>query len=208
MLRTRAEVTSELPIYDAADHEKTIGTLSVRARVQVPLLFDPKDKSGADVTQLPLSDAERETLVFVEDADSLDGSTNPAAATTSVLLGSVPDSAAPEPAPPKRGGAALAAARAPVKAAAASGVGGTKLATAAEHRTSDSAGDTNLKAVAEKYKLPVAILKQPEGFVAYGESYVMLEQQMGLIALEIQVRSAQQARCRYQLISHRVWRRR
>ena len=159
-IRTRAEVTCALPIFDVADHEKRIGTLSVVARVKVPLNFNPKDRSGADTQRVVYSDAERQSLVFAEQPDSVDV-------------------------------AREAAAKAPKKAALPppGGASGTR-------------GDSNLVAVAKQFQLQVAVLENPDSFAAYGQSYAMVEQQMGLIALEIQVRTAMYARCSHQFPLH------
>ena len=86
-----------------------------------------------------------------------------------------------------------AAAKAPKKAALPplGGAAGTR-------------GDSNLVAVAKQFQLQVAVLENPDSFAAYGQSYAMVEQQMGLIALEIQVRTAMYARCSHQFPLHHM----
>lgn len=170
-LRTRVLVSrKDLEIYDVDDREKQIGTLSVTARVRHPLLG-----SDADVTQRTYSDAERHSLVFAEDTGALDAV--PVAHRPS--LGAVPDRRAAEPPAPKRGGAAKAAARAK-KPATSSG------STPAGDRAAGGSGDSGLEAVAQQYKVPVALLQRPDSVSAYIESYDMVSQQMQLIGMEIQ----------------------
>jgi hypothetical protein len=177
-LRTRAEVSCDLPIQDETDIEKTLGTLSVMARVKIPLECNPKDGSGADSRRKTFSEMERQTLIFAEDPDALQAaapaagrSTAATAAAERQSLGSVPTA---EPAAPKRGGAAKAAARAPKKAATAGGGGG-------------GGGGGALGAAAQQYGLPVALLQHPTSVAAYAQSYAMLEREMALIQIEIQV---------------------
>lgn len=176
-IRTRTEVScDDLPIYDAGDHEKQIGTLSVAARVRAPLLFNPKDGSGADVSHEVFSETERQSLVFAEDPGALDAP--PPTAPRS--LGAVPASSPTEPAPPKpkRGGAAQAAARAKKPAPAPSGT------------ASAGVGNSGLEAVAKQFKVPVQLLQHPDSVAAYSQSYEMVSQRMQLIGMEIQVCTA------------------
>ena len=161
--------------------------MSVVARVKVPLNFNPKDRSGADTQRVVYSDAERQSLVFAEQPDSIEAATAPGSAPSRTSLGAVPELPAAEPAAPKGGGAMKAAAKAPKKAAVATPAG-----------AAGTGGDSNLGAVAKQFQLQVAVLKAPNSFAAYGQSYAMVEQQMGLIALEIQVRTAMYARCSHQ----------
>ena len=145
-------MTCDLPIFDVADHEKRIGTLSVVARVKVPLNYNPKDRSGSDTRRIVKSDAERQSLVFAEEPDSIE-------VTTASL-------------------------------------------TRATEQLHGTRGDSNLGAVAKHFQLQVAVLENPDSFAAYGQSYAMVEQQMRLIALEIQVRTAMYARCSHQFPLH------
>ena len=191
VLRTRAEVRCHLPIYDVNDPEKKIGTLSVEARVKHPLMYNPKDGSGADQRR----EAGGQALVFTAEPESLGAS--PAPVTRgSASLGAVPDKMAAEPAAPKRGGAALAAARGKQAATgsqqlqpAAGGETGTHRTQGTKPREPAPAQDDSLVAVAKKFQIPIAVLKQPDSIAAYGQSYHMLECHIGLIALEIQVRT-------------------
>jgi hypothetical protein len=150
-------------------------------------MYDPKDRSGMDVRRQTFPE-DTQALVFAEEPDSLGASP---AARRPTSLGAVPDSTAAEPAAQKRGtepaaqkrgGAALAAAR------------GKQAATGSEQKQPASgtsrSGDSNLEAVAKKFQVPTALLKHPDSLAAYAQSFAMIEQQIGLIALEIQVRTA------------------
>ena len=74
-------------------------------------------------------------------------------------------------------------------------VGGQEAQAPKKAAVAVSGGDSNLETVAKQFQLQAAVLKHPDSFAAYGTAYVIVEQQMQLIALEIKVRTAVCACC-------------